>query len=196
MRATPGISMSEAGPPSLSTLLPLWSPLTTWERAHGPAYRDLWSMLPPVVGVHRTSLIERTGGKQRASCAALKEVREDAVGIVWSGIAVAFRHIFDHAGCGHLVDRLHHDKSFVIAFEPPFTPDANCPHMKQSKQGAQYITVPYPTQFHATSDDAIRQRAAAPCGLFWWSPWKTGASTHTVARRVPFTQPAMCRPLG
>ena len=92
------------GNDALTSLLPLWAPLTRWESANGPAYRDLWRHLPQVPGVYRHPLTARAeaghhSSAGKADCNTMAAVPLNATAVVWSGIGVALRHFAAHAGC-------------------------------------------------------------------------------------------------
>ena len=153
--------IAAASKPKLALLLPLWSPLTQWERANGPQYRELWRHLPTVPGVYATSLINRNSStKALGNCKALASTPTDATAVIWSGIAVALRHFFDHAGCVELLAAVE-NRSTIVAFEPLYSSNANCPRLHEPQTRAKYLTVPYPSQFHARSDQAVKDHLAA-----------------------------------
>ena len=146
---------------SLASLLPLWSPLSRWERVNGPQYRELWRQLPILPGVYATALaVKDANSKGLGDCKALANAPANTTAVVWSGIAVAFRHFFGHSGCAELVAAVE-NRSSIIAFEPLYTGSAGCPRLQQRQPGvAKYLTVPYPSQFHARSDQAVREHLA------------------------------------
>lgn len=150
---------------NLTSLLPLWAPLTRWESANGPAYRDLWRQLPQVPGVYRHPLTARAeaghhSSAGKADCNTMAAVPLNATAVVWSGIGVALRHFAAHAGCEGLLDSLE-QRLTVVAFEPIFNgphvkSTASCPRVQSPPSGGHaYLTIPYPTQFHARSDASI-----------------------------------------
>ena len=156
---------------NLTALLPLWSPLTQWERINGPSYRELWRLLPLVPGVYRQSLSAREVGGSRnssgkADCNALAAVPSNATAVIWSGIGVALRHFAAHAGCEALLTTLER-RATIVAFEPVFNgasvhSTASCPRIQSPSSGGNaYVIVPYPTQFHARSDASITDHIAS-----------------------------------
>ena len=161
--------------PSLMTMLPLWSPLTHWERISGPSYRDLWRQLPQLPGVYTQSLVIRDikHTTHQGDCSILAGVPVNATAVVWSGIGVAFRHYYAHSNCSELVSELE-NRTTIVAFEPHFTgvggprgdgelhSTIGCPRVQKPPGGGnKYLIVPYPSQFHATSDAAIRSHIAS-----------------------------------
>ncbi len=104
-------------------------------------------------------------GLWRANCSAAAAAAAPSAptkALVWDQTGTAFQKHFQLAGCPQLAEQAE-ARNVIVSFEPLFAraTSATCPTIANSRSGAPYLTVPWPTQFHASSDRAVRDHSAS-----------------------------------